>query len=51
MNPGDITTTTIHGHECNCEILAVARWSIDVMRLSDEKCFRISGVVNELEKQ
>lgn len=44
MEINDTIKVSIYGHVVSVKVLAIAKWSIDVQRLSDGKCFRVSGV-------
>jgi hypothetical protein len=45
MQVGQIYTICIHGHLEECRLLAIRPFgTIDVMRLSDKQCFRVSGL-------
>jgi len=39
---GKTITASIYGHDAKCLVLVVNTFSLDVQRLSDGKCFRIS---------
>lgn len=48
MKAGDIVQVGIYGRQVDCEVLAIhSMGTIDVMRLSDERCFRVSGLAGE----
>lgn len=45
MKAGDIITMAIYGHATKVRILKVREFgTLDVERLSDGKCFRVSGL-------
>jgi len=45
MKPNQIVFIELFGRPTRCRVLAVhGRYTVDVERLSDGKCFRISGL-------
>lgn len=45
MKPGQIIHLELFGHPTRVRVLALhGRYTIDVERLSDGKCFRVSGL-------
>ena len=46
MKVGQIIKIDIYGHLVECRLLAIRAFgTIDVMRMSDKKCFRVSGLM------
>lgn len=47
MKKNQIIFIDIYGHRERCKVLALhGRYTIDVERLSDGRCFRVSGFEN-----
>lgn len=45
MKKGQIIFIELHGKPTRCRVLAAhGRYTLDVERLSDGKCFRVSGL-------
>ena len=46
----DIITTSIYGRDCECRVLHDhGHGTLDVQRISDGECFRVTGLIREFK--